>query len=151
MNKQAPSIGQLVTIAGFALACFGLLLFVWSAFGGPTPLAATGYKLKMPMTQIDRLAEQSQVKISGVEVGRVSGIELGKDDQKDLAIVTLEIEPEYAPVPKDTRAILRAKSLIGRTMTAAEVAEAVYWLCLPEARLIRGQTITVDAGYAVMG
>lgn len=115
MNKQAPSIGQLVTIAGFALACFGLLLFVWSAFGGPTPLAATGYKLKMPLTQIDRLAEQSQVKISGVEVGRVSGIELGEEDEKDQAIVTLELEPEYAPVPRDTRAILRAKSLIGET------------------------------------
>lgn len=113
MNKQAPSIGQLITISGFVLACFGLLLFVWVAFGGPTPLSASGYKLKMPMTQIGQLAEQSQIKISGVEVGRVSGVELGTGDQDTEAIVTLEIDPEYAPVPKDTRAILRAKSLLG--------------------------------------
>ena len=113
MNKQAPSVGQLITIAGFALACFGLLLFVWSAFGGPTPLAASGYKLKMPLVQINQLAEQSQVKISGIEVGRVSKVELGEGSERDRAIVTLEIEPEYAPVPVDTRAILRAKSLIG--------------------------------------
>ncbi|MEX1219351.1 MAG: MlaD family protein [Solirubrobacterales bacterium] len=113
MNKQAPSIGQLITVSGFVLACFGLLLFVWVAFGGPTPLSAAGYKLKMPMTQIGQLAEQSQIKISGVEVGRVSGVELGTGDQDTKAIVTLEIDPEYAPVPKDTRAILRAKSLLG--------------------------------------
>jgi virulence factor Mce-like protein len=112
MNKQAPSIGQLITIAGFVLACFGLLLFIWVAFGGPTPLSAAGYKLQMPMRQIQQLAEQSQVKISGVEVGRVSNVELG-GPRENQAIVTLEIDPEYAPVPRDTRAILRAKSLLG--------------------------------------
>ncbi|MCO5315478.1 MAG: MCE family protein [Solirubrobacterales bacterium] len=113
MNKQAPSIGQLITIAGFALSCFGLLLFVWVAFGGPTPLAASGYHLKMPMTQIGQLAEQSEVKISGVGVGHVTKIDLGENDQAADAIVTLELDPEYAPVPQDTRAILRAKSLLG--------------------------------------
>jgi phospholipid/cholesterol/gamma-HCH transport system substrate-binding protein len=113
MNKQAPSVGQLITVAGFALACFALLLFVWTAFGGPTPLAAEGYKLKMPLTQINQLAEQSQVKISGLEIGRVSDVQLGQGDERDEAIVTLEIEPEYAPLPVDTRAILRAKSLLG--------------------------------------
>jgi virulence factor Mce-like protein len=113
MNKQAPSIGQLLTLSGFVLACFGLLLFVWVAFGGPTPLSASGYKVKLPMTQINQLAEQSQIKISGVEVGRVSNVELGEGAQKYDAIVTLEIDPEYAPIPRDTRAILRAKSLLG--------------------------------------
>ena len=113
MNKQAPSAGQLITVAGFALACFALLLFVWTAFGGPTPLAAEGYKLKMPLTQINQLAEQSQVKISGLEIGRVSDVQLGQGDERGEAIVTLEIEPEYAPLPVDTRAILRAKSLLG--------------------------------------
>ncbi len=95
------------------LACFGLLLFVWVAFGGPTPLSASGYKIKMPMTQIGQLAEQSQIKISGVEIGRVSDVQLGDGAQEYQAIVTLEIDPEYAPVPRDTRAILRAKSLLG--------------------------------------
>ena len=113
MNKQAPSVGQLITIAGFALSCFGLLLFVWVAFGGPTPLAASGYHLKMPMTQIGQLAEQSEVSISGVGVGHVTKVDLGEGEQSGTAIVTLELEPEYAPVPKDTRAILRAKSLLG--------------------------------------
>ncbi len=113
MNKQAPSVGQLITIAGFALSCFGLLLFVWVAFGGPTPLAASGYHLKLPLTQIGQLAQQSEVSISGVGVGHVTKIDLGEGEQSGTAIVTLELEPEFAPVPEDTRAILRAKSLLG--------------------------------------
>ncbi|MBN8867698.1 MAG: MCE family protein [Solirubrobacterales bacterium] len=113
MNKQAPSIGQLIAIAGFTLSCFGLLLFVWVAFGGPTPLAARGYEVKVPLTQVGQLAEQSEVDISGVEVGRVKSIDLGDGNESGTAIVTLNIEPEYAPIPKDTRAVLRAKSLLG--------------------------------------
>lgn len=113
MNKQAPSIGQLIAIAGFALSCFGLLLFVWVAFGGPTPLAARGYEVKLPLQQVGQLAEQSQVDISGVEVGRVKSVELGEGEEDGKAIVTLNIEPEYAPIPADSRAILRAKSLLG--------------------------------------
>jgi virulence factor Mce-like protein len=113
MNKQAPSVGQLIAIAGFALSCFGLLLFVWVAFGGPSPLAARGYEVKLPLTQVGQLAEQSEVDISGVEVGRVKSIDLGKDGEEGSAIVTLNLDPEYAPIPKDTRAILRAKSLLG--------------------------------------
>ncbi|HRV59286.1 MAG TPA: MlaD family protein, partial [Solirubrobacterales bacterium] len=103
----------MIAIAGFALSCFGLLLFVWVAFGGPTPLAARGYEVKLPLTQIGQLAEQSEVDISGVEVGRVKAIDLGEGSEDGTAIVTLNIEPEYAPIPADTRAILRAKSLLG--------------------------------------
>jgi len=113
VNKQAPSIGQMITITGFALSCFALLLFVWIAFGGPTPLAASGYHLKLPLPQIGQLAEQSEVKISGVGVGHVTGIDLGEGSQAGQAIVTLELDPEFAPVPADTRAILRAKTLLG--------------------------------------
>ena len=35
MQKQAPTVGRLLVMVGFALSCFGLLLFLWLAFGGP--------------------------------------------------------------------------------------------------------------------
>ena len=35
MQKQAPSLPRILVMAGFALSCFGLLLFLWLAFGGP--------------------------------------------------------------------------------------------------------------------
>ena len=34
MQKQAPSFGRIFIMAAFALSCFGLLLFLWLAFGG---------------------------------------------------------------------------------------------------------------------
>lgn len=42
-------------------------------------------------------------------------------------------------------------SLAGRALTPEDVADAVYLLCLPEALMIRGQTIYVDAGYSILG
>jgi enoyl-[acyl-carrier protein] reductase III len=42
-------------------------------------------------------------------------------------------------------------SLAGRELLPQDVANAVYLLCLPEAEMIRGQTIFIDAGYAIIG
>ena len=43
MQKQAPSVGRILTMVLFALSCFGLLLFLWLSFGGPTPGTPEGY------------------------------------------------------------------------------------------------------------
>lgn len=42
-------------------------------------------------------------------------------------------------------------SLAGRNITIEDVANVVYLLCLPEAAMIKGQTICVDAGYSILG
>ncbi|MDX2171417.1 MAG: SDR family oxidoreductase [Deltaproteobacteria bacterium] len=36
-------------------------------------------------------------------------------------------------------------------LSAAQVADAVYLLCLPEAAMISGQTLVVDGGYSIVG
>ena len=79
MQKRAPTIWQLGTIVGFALSCFGILLFLWVAFGGPTPLRAKAYIVKIPFTEAAQLANQSDVRISGVSVGKVQCIALSPD------------------------------------------------------------------------
>ncbi|MCW5588995.1 MAG: enoyl-[acyl-carrier-protein] reductase FabL [Legionellales bacterium] len=43
------------------------------------------------------------------------------------------------------------RSLAGRQLTPEDVADTIYLLCLPEAAMIRGQTIFVDAGYSIIG
>ena len=43
------------------------------------------------------------------------------------------------------------RSLAGRPLTPADVANVVYLLCLPESEMIKGQTIFVDAGYSIIG
>jgi len=113
MSKRAPSTTQLLVIVGFALSCFGILLFLWVTFGGPTPFRAKPYQIKVPFNEATQLAEQSDVRISGVNVGKVQGIELAPNKRQALA--TVDIVDKYGPLPEDTRAILRTKTLLGET------------------------------------
>ena len=115
MQKKPPTIGQIIIAIGFALSCFGLLLFLWLAFGGPVPLASEGYRVTVPFQEATQLATESDVRISGVPVGKVKAVDLGEDEHRDRAIATLEIDSEFAPIPQNTRATLRQKTLLGET------------------------------------
>jgi ABC-type transporter Mla subunit MlaD len=113
MSKRAPSTTQLLVIAGFALSCFGILLFLWITFGGPTPFKAKQYEIEIPFNEATQLAQQSDVRISGVSVGKVQDIVLAPNGEQALAKVG--IDDKYGPIPRDTRAILRTKTLLGET------------------------------------
>jgi phospholipid/cholesterol/gamma-HCH transport system substrate-binding protein len=113
VSKRAPSTTQLLVIVGFALSCFAILLFLWVTFGGPTPFRAKPYQLKVPFNEATQLAEQSDVRISGVNVGKVQSIALAPNGRQALA--TVDIEDKFAPLPESTRAILRTKTLLGET------------------------------------
>jgi phospholipid/cholesterol/gamma-HCH transport system substrate-binding protein len=113
MSKRAPSTTQLLVIAGFALSCFGILLFLWITFGGPTPFKAKPYEIEIPFNEATQLAQQSDVRISGVSVGKVQDIVLAPNGEQALARV--DIEDKYGPIPRDTRAVLRTKTLLGET------------------------------------
>ena len=116
MGQRAPSITQILIAVAFAFSCFGLLLFLWNAFGGPVPFAPEGYRVKVPFKEASQLAVESDVRISSVSVGKVKEIELSDDgDTRDLALATIEIDEDYAPIPADTLAMLRAKTLLGET------------------------------------
>jgi virulence factor Mce-like protein len=113
MNTEGPTLGRLVVIAGFALTCFGLLLFLWLAFGGPIPLKPQGYRVQVAFTDAATLADQADVRTAGVRIGRVVKKELAPGGNKTLA--TIELESKYAPMKADARAILRQKTLLGET------------------------------------
>ncbi|HEY7621248.1 MAG TPA: MlaD family protein [Solirubrobacteraceae bacterium] len=113
MQKQAPSLGRILVMVGFALSCFGLLLFLWLAFGGPIPLKPKGYRFEISFNEAGQLAQEADVRISGVSVGKVKAITTDKSTGSSDA--TIELEPRYAPIPKDTKAILRQKTLLGET------------------------------------
>ena len=98
-------------MVAFALSCFGLLLFLWVAFGGPTPLGAKGYRFKVQFDESTLLVQEAEVRISGLNVGRVKKRDLGRGTSTE---VTIEIQEEFAPIPRDTRALLRQKSLLGQ-------------------------------------
>ena len=99
-------------MAAFTLSCFGLLLYLWSAFGGPVPLKPRGFEFNASFAEATQLAQEADVRISGVTVGKVKKIQLG-DEGRSLA--TLQLYRKYAPPPSDSRAILRQKTLLGET------------------------------------
>ena len=70
MQKQAPNLPRLLVMAGFALSCFGLLLFLWLAFGGPIPLEPKGYRFNIAFREAATLSPEADVRISGVPVGK---------------------------------------------------------------------------------
>jgi len=113
MSKRAPSTTQLLVIAGFALSCFGILLFLWITFGGPTPFKAKPYEINVPFKEATQLAQQSDVRISGVSVGKVQDIVLAPNGEQAMAKV--DIDDKYGPLPANTRAVLRTKTLLGET------------------------------------
>ncbi|MDX6668189.1 MAG: phospholipid/cholesterol/gamma-HCH transport system substrate-binding protein, partial [Solirubrobacteraceae bacterium] len=123
MVKQAPTLRRLLVMVGFALSCFGLLLFLWLAFGGPIPLQAKGYRFKVRFNEATQLAKEADVRISGVPVGKVKTIEFVRDGRclpsetgafnGACSEATIELRRRYAPLPTDARAILRQKTLLG--------------------------------------
>jgi phospholipid/cholesterol/gamma-HCH transport system substrate-binding protein len=112
MQKRAPTLGNILVIILFVLSCFGLLMFLWESFGGPLPLKPKGYRFSVAFPRTLALAEQSDVRISGVNVGHVISVSLGKDGRTHA---TIEVAGQYAPVRADVHAILRQKTLLGET------------------------------------
>jgi virulence factor Mce-like protein len=113
MNKSAPGVGRIAAMVIFALSCFGLLLFLWLAFGGPVPLKPKGYRFEVSFPEATTLAKEADVRISGVPVGKVKDIQ--PDKQTGRSDVTIQLDSQYAPVPSDSKAILRQKTLLGET------------------------------------
>lgn len=112
MQKRAPTLGNILVIVLFVLSCFGLMLFLWESFGGPVPLKPKGYQFTISFPRGLALAEQSDVRISGVEVGHVVALDAGEEGH---TIATVELASKYAPIRANTHAILRQKTLLGET------------------------------------
>jgi phospholipid/cholesterol/gamma-HCH transport system substrate-binding protein len=113
MTKKAPSLPQLAAMGLFTLSVFGLLLFLWVAFGGVIPLKPQGYRFEVAFPEAAQLVPESEVRMAGVVVGRVKSTELAEGGRRVLAEV--EVDSRFAPLRRDTRAILRQKSLLGET------------------------------------
>ena len=97
----------------FAFSCFSLLLFLWISFGGTIPLKPKGYRIHVSFPQATTLADEADVRVSGVSVGRVTDIT--RDPAGNRTLATIEMSQEFAPIHKDAKAILRQKTLLGET------------------------------------
>src|SRR3954453_18640310 len=113
METRPPTFGRIAIAAGFALSCFGLLLFLWLSFGGPIPLKAKGYRFQVAFPEAAQLGLEADVRVAGVSVGKVVAKDL--DPRGNRTIATIEVKRRFAPIRSDARAILRQKTLLGET------------------------------------
>jgi len=113
MVKEAPSPARFAAMILFTASCVGILLYLWLAFGGSVPLRPEGYRVNVQFPEATQLAQEADVRISGVSVGRVKTKQ--PDNRTGLTETVIELKERYAPIPRDTRAILRQKTLLGET------------------------------------
>jgi virulence factor Mce-like protein len=106
---QAPRKTAVLAALAFALSCVGLIIFVWTQFGGTIPFAPQGYRVHALFRETGLLVPNADVRISGVNVGSVASVQARGVN----SYVTMQIDPQYAPIPVDTHAILRQKTLLG--------------------------------------
>ena len=118
METRPPTITRILVAIGFALSCFALALFLWIAFGGPLPLKPEGYRFTVPFNEATQLAVESDVRISGVSVGKVKSVNLGSNG---LADASIELDSRYAPIPAAGANITWTTILVASTKPATRV------------------------------
>lgn len=102
-------IRKLIVPLLFALGCALLTLAAYRSFGGDFPLTPKGYRVSAQFPAADNLLPKSDVRVSGVPIGRVVAVERRRNN----AWVTFEVKPKYAPLRSDVKAITRTKTLLG--------------------------------------
>jgi virulence factor Mce-like protein len=113
METGSPSVGKILTMVLFTLSVVGLLLFLWLSFGGTIPLTPQGYEFRVSFPNAGQLADEADVRVAGVSVGKVIGKTL--DPEHNRTMVTIQMDNQFAPIRKDTEAILRTKTIAGET------------------------------------
>ena len=77
------------------------------------PFNPQGYRVRIAFPDAGQLADQADVRIAGVSVGKVLSKSL--DPQGNRTIATIQLNNAFAPIHKDARAILREKTILGET------------------------------------
>ena len=114
MITRLPSRGTLALALLFIGTSVLLTLFVWRSVGGLLPLQPRQYEARALFENASQLTKNSDVRISGVNVGKV--VKVRARGLRTEA--TLSIDPRYAPLPDDVHAIVRQKTLLGETFIA---------------------------------
>ena len=88
-------------------------------------------------------------------LARGLALELGPDKKIRVNIVSAGVVDtdalKFFPNREQLLAEYARRTPLGPTLTAEQVADAVYLLCLPEASMITGHTLVVDGGYCIAG
>lgn len=105
MNSFRGHLLTLLGVGGFALA-FLITLLTWS---GAAPWTGGDYKVKVLFPTAASMGSGATVRIAGVQVGKVTSVER----RGAAAVLELRIGKGKVPLPEDTRAAIRLRTLVG--------------------------------------
>ena len=102
------------TLMGAVVIAVAVFFFVF-AYSTADIKTVEGYSISARFDRIDGIREGSDVRMSGVRIGTVTGQAL--DPQTYLAVVTMSIDPAIR-LPLDTSASINAEGLLGEKYLA---------------------------------
>lgn len=84
------------------------------------------YDVSVTLPNADRLIATDDVRVGGVRVGQVAGVEAepSRDGNPPYAVVRLQLSPSLGKLPVDTRAEVRQASVLGATYVALTLGTA---------------------------
>ena len=86
-------------MVGFALSVAALLMFLWVSFGGTLPLRPESYRFKAAFPEASLLVKEADVRMAGVNIGKVKAKELGPGGR--TTTVEMELDHRFAPIGRD--------------------------------------------------
>ncbi|KQY55690.1 hypothetical protein ASD11_14340 [Aeromicrobium sp. Root495] len=107
--------GILATFIGACVLVFG---YLWINMGGTIPVVTNdGYRVSVPMEDVDNMVYDSDVRMAGVRIGKVRGMEV----EDGAAQVLLQIDADtVTPLHDGVKIRLRSKSLVEETYVEIE-------------------------------
>jgi phospholipid/cholesterol/gamma-HCH transport system substrate-binding protein len=102
---------EIIVGAFMALGLVALFFLAMQVSNLSAMNTSDGYEVKARFVNIGGLKMRSQVTMSGVRIGRVTGISF--DQASFEALVTMQIEPQYNKIPDDTIAKIYTSGLLG--------------------------------------
>lgn len=106
--SRSRVVASVAMVTAFAAVCLIGLGFLALNMGFQAPFTQ-GFEVKADFGSANGLVALDQVRVSGVAVGKVRGIDPGNDGG---SLVTMDLDSSVQ-LPQGTRAVIRPKSLLG--------------------------------------
>ena len=112
-NRGAGIAGNPVLIGAATVLVVLVAVFLAYNANQGLPFVPT-YSLKAEVPSAAALVRGNEVRIGGSRVGTVDGITAKRqDDGSSVAVLSLKLERDQMPLPKDSTLLIRTKSALG--------------------------------------
>lgn len=111
MGGPPLSRRELGAVTAFIVGSLIAIMLAFVGLGGRLPFEADGYRFTVAFPNAPTLVAGSSVRISGVPVGKVISVRAGQD----TTLALIQLDPNYSPLPRDARAMIRNKTPLGES------------------------------------